>query len=63
MWQNLWQVGLVIAGVLLTVHLAIETATMAWDVYESRHTKRLEVEKTHQKSPGESPIGDPLSRR
>ena len=62
MWHNLWQWGLVIAGVVLTLHLAIDTTRMAWDAYDSQNP-RQEVGKTQQKSPGESPTGDPLSHQ
>jgi hypothetical protein len=48
MWVALvWQVGLVIAGVLLTTHLAIDTVTKAIEIY---HSWRIElVEKTTEK--------------
>jgi hypothetical protein len=47
-WQNLWQVGVVASGAILTVHLAIETANFAWGVY-GRQAKPQEVVKTQKK--------------
>jgi hypothetical protein len=41
MWSYLWQVGGVVAGVVLTLHIAILTFSKARDLYESRPHEQL----------------------
>ena len=49
MWSYLWQVGGVVAGVVLTLHIAILTFSKARDLYEARPHGQL-VDKPEKKS-------------
>ena len=49
MWSYLWQVGGVVAGVVLTLHIAILTFSKARDLYEARPHGQL-VDNLRKKS-------------